>query len=340
VDDRRPDVPTLEEAARKLQEDSEPELRTAQKALALAQQALNEAKIHEAELEGRHERRREEIEAFDRRLKNLRGDGKSDALRHQELQQAALEWDAQKAAVENLVQTLGPYPADPAALATTLQLQMEEAVRERDSARDELRDEETRVRQLSSAAPYSMLTQAEEKLEAILTQLRDEEARMEATSLLYQTVGRCRSEAIKSIPTQVAHTATAILHRVAGTAVGSVCVSEVLAPTQVLPPGAVAALPLADLSGGEKEQVSFAVRIALAEELARSERQLVVFDDSLMASDSDRFERILDVLRESTEHLQILILTCHPERYQLLPGAKLHDLEMIVQTSTRTEAHP
>ena len=44
-------------------------------------------------------------------------------------------------------------------------------------------------------------------------------------------------------------------------------------------------------------------------------------------TDPVRFEHILQMLQESTDQLQILILTCNPERYKSLAAAKLHDLE-------------
>ena len=80
----------------------------------------------------------------------------------------------------------------------------------------------------------------------------------------------------------------------------------------------------------EKEQIAFAVRLALARELARSERQLLVLDDSLTTTDPARFERILDILKESADRLQILILTCDPRRYEALSKARRHDLDRAI----------
>jgi uncharacterized protein YhaN len=37
----------------------------------------------------------------------------------------------------------------------------------------------------------------------------------------------------------------------------------------------------------------------------------------------------MTILEESAEHLQILILTCHPERYRALAGAEFFDLESL-----------
>jgi DNA repair exonuclease SbcCD ATPase subunit len=326
-----PDVTAIEVAARRFQKDSESELRAAQEAFGVAQGVLNDARIHRTGLNASRERRRAEIDDFNRRLGELRSDGKTDVLRHQELAQASLEWDAQKNVVENLKQALTAYAPDPAGFVSSLERRVDQAARERDQARDGLRDEEARVRQLSSGAPYSALTEVEEKLEAISANCSDEEVRTEAVQLLHETVEACHSEAVASIPERVAETASSILHRIAGTSFRTVCLSESLAPTTVSPMSAGSPVPLADLSGGEKEQISFAIRLALAKELARSERQTLVLDDSLTTTDPDRFGRILDILKESAEQLQILILTCDPKRYEGLSGARLHQFERTIK---------
>jgi len=53
----------------------------------------------------------------------------------------------------------------------------------------------------------------------------------------------------------------------------------------------------------------------VAQELATDEPQ-VILDDVLVNTDQVRQERILDVLSIQATHLQILILTCHPDRYR------------------------
>jgi uncharacterized protein YhaN len=76
------------------------------------------------------------------------------------------------------------------------------------------------------------------------------------------------------------------------------------------------------LSGGESEQVHFAARLALAEYLCADEPQLAVFDDVWMATDPARLARILALLEQRRERMQILILTCDEERYRALPQAR------------------
>jgi energy-coupling factor transporter ATP-binding protein EcfA2 len=333
-----PNVAAIEETARELQQDSELELRVAQDAFGAAQGALNDARVHMLDLTDRRERRLAELRELQRRLTSLRADGKSDMERHQELELAALEWDAQKAALEKLVQAIAPYPQNLATVVTALDVQVTKAVRDRDLAREQLRAEEARVQYLSGAAPYSALAEAEEKLEAISAELRDQELRAEAARLLHDTVEASRSEAVASIPERVAQVATSIFHRIAGASSQTVHLSEGLTPTGVSPMSVGVAVPLADLSGGEKEQIAFAVRLALAKELARSERQLLVLDDSLTTTDPARFERILDILRESADQLQIVILTCDPRRYDALAEAKRHDLDRAVGERTKRRA--
>ncbi len=70
------------------------------------------------------------------------------------------------------------------------------------------------------------------------------------------------------------------------------------------------------LSQGAKEQLLLCLRLAVAAELSAQGRNLVILDDVLVNTDDLRQDRVLDVLRGAAEHSQILIATCHPERYR------------------------
>lgn len=74
--------------------------------------------------------------------------------------------------------------------------------------------------------------------------------------------------------------------------------------------------PFNSLSQGAREQLLLCLRIAVAQELASDEPQTLILDDVLVNTDPVRQERILDVLGTQAERLQILILTCHPDRYR------------------------
>jgi exonuclease SbcC len=70
------------------------------------------------------------------------------------------------------------------------------------------------------------------------------------------------------------------------------------------------------LSQGAKEQLLLCLRLAVVQELATAEPQLLILDDVLVNTDPFRQERVLDVLGSQADRLQILILTCHPDRYR------------------------
>jgi len=76
-----------------------------------------------------------------------------------------------------------------------------------------------------------------------------------------------------------------------------------------------------NLSQGAKEQLLLCLRLAVAQELAADEPQVLILDDVLVNTDAVRQERILDVLAAHAARLQILVLTCHPDRYRGLGEA-------------------
>jgi DNA repair exonuclease SbcCD ATPase subunit len=74
----------------------------------------------------------------------------------------------------------------------------------------------------------------------------------------------------------------------------------------------------ADLSGGTREQLGVLVRLALARVLAGNERLPVVLDDALVNADPERRARMVEVLRRASDHLQLLVFTCHEEDFDRL----------------------
>lgn len=84
------------------------------------------------------------------------------------------------------------------------------------------------------------------------------------------------------------------------------------------------AASLGDLSFGTQEQLAFLSRLCLADLLSEKERSLVVFDDNLVHTDPERLQLACKMLEESAQNTQILLLTCHPERFlPLLQGARV-----------------
>lgn len=90
------------------------------------------------------------------------------------------------------------------------------------------------------------------------------------------------------------------------------------------------------LSGGTREQVAAAVRLAMAEVLAANHGGSlpVVFDDSFAFSDPNRvrsLQRMLDLA--ATRGLQVIVLTCNPSDYASL-GARQSIFSQNVEAPT------
>lgn len=94
-------------------------------------------------------------------------------------------------------------------------------------------------------------------------------------------------------------------------------------------------------SHGTHEQLALLVRLAVGGLLAKGERQLAILDDPLTHADKIKHRRMQDILQLAAAGsagtgpsvagpLQIVILTCHPERFDYLRGALQIDLEQAI----------
>ena len=82
------------------------------------------------------------------------------------------------------------------------------------------------------------------------------------------------------------------------------------------------------LSGGMREQLSAAVRLALAEVLKPAYDNILplVFDDAFVNSDRERLAGLRQMLqRGMQQNIQLLLLSCHPEDYLALLPAEQRD---------------
>jgi DNA repair exonuclease SbcCD ATPase subunit len=133
-----------------------------------------------------------------------------------------------------------------------------------------------------------------------------------------------------AVAAPVERIATDYLEEICGKPIAEIRLTQALAAERVIPAAlaedADPAVDLDRLSGGEREQVFLCTRIALGSEVARRERQMVVLDDALTFTDEERMNRICRLLARVSDRLQLIILTCHPERFANLPGANRIDL--------------
>jgi DNA repair exonuclease SbcCD ATPase subunit len=111
---------------------------------------------------------------------------------------------------------------------------------------------------------------------------------------------------------------------------------------RLIRPTESAAVPFDSLSGGAREQVAAAVRLAMAEVLAANHGDClpVVFDDAFAYSDPERvqtLQRMLDLA--GSRGLQLIILTCNPADYAAL-GAPVVRLRESIASALDGQSVP
>ncbi|MCX5968095.1 MAG: AAA family ATPase [Cyanobacteria bacterium] len=77
--------------------------------------------------------------------------------------------------------------------------------------------------------------------------------------------------------------------------------------------------PFSQLSGGMREQLAAALRLAMADVLKGGHDGCLplIFDDAFTNSDLERLDGLKGMLQEAVRGgLQLILLTCHPERYR------------------------
>lgn len=187
--------------------------------------------------------------------------------------------------------------------------------------RDLLTGARSRLEEKLSGAPYHSFAAARARLAETEDAWRQAQLSADAAKLLHETLSAVRAEAESRIIPPLESGANDILHAISGALPGDLRLDEQLVPHALAAPGLASGIDVGQLSGGEFEQVHFAARLALADLFCLQSPQPVVFDDALLATDATRLARILDLLQSRAGRMQVLILTCHPERYSALQGA-------------------
>jgi len=328
---KAPDQHTLAENAEAIREKFIEDVETAEHKRDAAQAAHAAANEKKADTAARLDETEKGIRTLLETLDELTSDGRTDAERLKESKAIARQWEAVKAYLEEVEDKLRTYEHDPRSDLEKLEGLRRSADEEARKALSDQNREEGRLDQLSTLGTYSSLAMIEEEIAVLEEATTRERLRADAIRLLHDTVKECRNEALVAVGKPVEQAATRTFQRIAGTRIGSVRVGDSLGPTYVVPQRTDEQVSVDEVSGGEKEQIYLATRLALAEVVSRGERHLVVLDDVLTATDSLRLARILRILEEAADRLQIVILTCHPERYGALTGAEFFDLEDLLR---------
>ncbi len=96
------------------------------------------------------------------------------------------------------------------------------------------------------------------------------------------------------------------------------------------PPGVAVALEQESL--GTVEQLSLLIRLAVGSLLAKDEPTVALFDDPLAHADVSKHGKMLEILQSAAHGpLQIILLTCHPERFTSIADAQQIDLAAMIR---------
>lgn len=257
-------------------------------------------------------------------------DGLTDEQRYGRLDEAVLEFDTCRIALASVEAKLAPFTVDPRLEGERLAGDIARLEQEAKQSKEELVRAETRIQSLVERRPYGACAELSERLAALNGQLERERLRMNALALLRKTLEDTEAEMMTAVASPIERIASDYLEEICGCSIADVRLTQELAAEQVIPAAlsedSDGRVELDRLSGGEQEQVLLCTRLAIGSELARRERQTVVLDDVLAFTDDDRIARVCELLTRLSDRLQIILLTCHPERFASLRGANRIDL--------------
>ena len=262
-------------------------------------------------------------------LAALEADGKTVSERQQELNGRRREWDGAAVALTEIDTVLGPLPVDAPEAALAKQQGISALELEIQSVREAYGQDEAVASALLRQGPYSGMTSAKERVHQLEADEAAENRRLEAILRLRNVVEAARAKVLAGISEPVEERATALLERIVGRPFARVRLGDTMSLKSVRPEGCSASAAIEQMSSGEREQIYFATRLALADVLAADERQVVVLDDPLVDTDADRLARALELINERSDRLQFVILSCHPERYLGLPKLVLRHMDKL-----------
>ena len=271
---------------------------------------------------------REKCGDLEKAERQLAGD-ETDEQRRQRTDSLSVKASDARVQLRRAEEEFAALGGDPAEEIKSLEKQTVALRSEVKQLAESLNQKRGRMLQLEEQAAYDQWSRVNEKLAVVEPQLARERQTMDSVRLLKQTFDQCREEAAAQWHQLVRLRATELLQRLVGERFAAVGCSDDFRPTEVRPREHPEAVAIDAVAGSEWELIHFAVRLALAEELGRAERLPLIFDDALTYTDDARMQRIAALLAESAARFQILVFTCHPERYRSLSSARWFDLPCL-----------
>ena len=212
--------------------------------------------------------------------------------------------------------------ADPETLEMQLQ-NLHQLVGSKETQREEVRQEVDRLSALiddrASEGIYEKLSGAEEMMESARKRHARLERQAKAIGLLRTTVLKYKDEAQRQYVAPFKEQIERLGRLVFGQGL-SVEVSENLEiVSRTLNERTV---PFESLSGGTKEQLALIGRLAVATLVDSESGAPVILDDAFGFADAERLNALNVILGTVGQSAQVILLTCQPDRFARLGGAR------------------
>lgn len=195
------------------------------------------------------------------------------------------------------------------------------------------------------AGLHESLATAEAELTDVRGRLQDARIDADAHRLLKQLFDDCRQRQVQQTTGLVGRQVLEAARRLGLDEYSDVDFGAGYLPEKLRRRDVDELVPLGSESLGTSEQLALLIRLAVGGLLANGEPQLAVLDDPLTHADARKHRRMLELLEAATRGgadslagerggpLQIVILTCHRERFDHLASARLVDLAAAIRRS-------
>ena len=272
---------------------------------------------------------KQELTGFEAQLKLLldnHGDDETRAKALEEARKAKKDSETSLAKTRAILEALQPDLLE--ADRERLQRAWDETERQKQDAQTSRAVSQAALRSDGTIDPNATLAQAEARLEAATEHLEAVSRKAKAIALIDSLFQQEQRALADQFSQPLAQKISGYLQCLFGPDAQAVVTFEdnTFKSIRLVRSAQDGATSFANLSGGTREQVAAAVRLAIAELLAADHDNSlpIVFDDAFAYSDPERvntLQRMLDL--GASRGLQIIVLTCNPSDYAALGASQI-----------------
>ena len=186
----------------------------------------------------------------------------------------------------------------------------------------ELQKAEGALQQVGGHSVQEQLEQADEAVKAIYRREGEVEIEYGAWKLLLETLREAEAEDAVHLGKALVEPVSRRVSELTGGAYGEVSIAPTLSTESIEAAGSER--ELSRLSVGTRDQLATVLRLTIAEKLGST----VVLDDQLVQSDPSRMRWLYEFMVQCAREFQILVLTCHPDRYDPADGPAVRSIDL------------